>query len=106
MPDFIFAYHGGKKPETEEEGAKEMALWQAWFEKIGPNVVDPGNPVGKSYTVSASGVVDNGGANPLSGYTIIKADTVEAACEIAKGCPMVKDGSGSIEVVDIVEMEM
>ena len=57
MQNYIFAYHGGKKPETEEEGAKEMALWQAWFEAIGDSVVDPGNPVGKSYTVSASGVV-------------------------------------------------
>ncbi len=31
-------------------------------------------------------------------------DTIEAACEMAKGCPMVKDGSGSVEVAQVHEM--
>ena len=29
---------------------------------------------------------------------------IDAAIEMAKGCPMVKDGSGSIEVAPIIEM--
>ena len=60
MPQFIFAYHGGKMPETEEDQAREMALWEKWFGEMGPAVVIPGNPVGKSKTVSASGVEDHG----------------------------------------------
>lgn len=104
MPDFIFAYHGGNKPETEEAVAREMAAWGAWFEQMGQSVVQPGNPVGMSKTVSAQGVADNGGANPLSGYTVIKADSMEAALEIAKGCPMIGDGSGTVEVAEIIEM--
>ena len=104
MPNFMFAYHGGTVPETQEEGEKAMAAWGAWFEAMGPAVVDGGNPVGQSMTVSADGVSGDGGANPISGYTIVSADSAEAACELAKGCPLVADGTGSIEVAPIVEM--
>jgi hypothetical protein len=104
MPDYVFAYHGGGMPETPEEGAKVMAAWQAWYGNMGDAVVNPGAPVGMSKTVGSKGVTDNGGANPLSGFTVVKADSIEAACEMAKGCPMVVDGSGSVEVAQVHEM--
>jgi hypothetical protein len=104
MPQFIYAYHGGKTPETAEEGAKQMALWEKWFGEMGEAVVIPGNPVGMSKTVSASGVEDHGGANPLSGFTLIDAPDIDAATDMAMGCPMIVDGSGTIEVAPIIEM--
>ena len=104
MPNFIYAYHGGKKPDTPEEIDKEMAKWDAWFKDLGAAVVNPGNPVGLSKTVSASGVADNGGANPLSGFTIVQADTIDSAVEMAKGCPMVGSGSGTVEVAEVMQM--
>ncbi|GGH28109.1 YCII-related domain-containing protein [Cribrihabitans marinus] len=104
MPQFIYVYHGGKKPDTPEEGEKSMAAWMAWFESMGDAVVEAGNPVGMSKTVSRSGVTDDGGANPVSGYSVVSAETIEAATEMAGGCPMVADGSGSIEVAEILEM--
>ncbi|MEM9793971.1 MAG: hypothetical protein AAF848_13595, partial [Pseudomonadota bacterium] len=61
-------------------------------------------PVGKSKTVSVDGVADNGGSNPLSGFTLVRASDIDAACEMAKGCPMVTDGSGSVEVAQVHEM--
>ena len=73
MPHFLFAYHGGKQPDTPEETEVEIERWRGWFDRIGPAIVDPGNPVGTAKTVSAKGVSDNGGDNPLSGYTIIHA---------------------------------
>ncbi len=105
MPSFMFAYHGGKTPETQEEIDKVMAAWGAWMEKYKDVMVDPGNPVGMSKTVSSSGVADNGGANPLSGYTIVSAADIDAACEIAKSNPMLADG-GSVEVAEIHVIEM
>jgi len=104
MPEFIFAYHGGTIPETKEAGEKAMAAWGQWFGDMGAAVVNGGNPVGQSLTVTGSGVSDNGGANPISGYTIVRADTVEAACALAAGCPMVADGTGSVEVAPLIEM--
>lgn len=104
MPQFMFAYHGGGMPETPEEGARVMAAWQKWYGDMGEALVDGGNPVGQSMTVSKGGVTGDGGANPLSGYTIVEAADADAACEMAKGCPMVADGSGSVEVAPIIEM--
>ena len=104
MPKFIFAYHGGGMPETQEEGERMMAAWNAWYGDMGAALVDGGAPVGMSSTVSADGVAENGGANPLSGYTVVEAADMAAACEMAKGCPMVADGSGTVEVAPIMEM--
>lgn len=103
MPKYVFAYHGtGKIPETDEEGAQLMADWEAWFASMGEAVIDMGNPVGESTTVTANGVVNEGGPNPISGYSLIQADTVEAAAELAKGCPILVDGS--IEIAEAMEM--
>ena len=104
MPKFIFAYHGGKKPETPEQGQQFMAAWRAWFDGLGGAVADPGNPVGMSKTVTATGVEDNGGSNPLSGYTLVTAADIDAATELAKGCPIL-DG-GSIEVAEVLDIDM
>ncbi len=104
MPKFAFVYHGGKKPESPEEGEKVMAEWGAWYGSMGAAVVDGGGPAGMSQTVSNSGVAEDGGANPVSGLTIVEAADQGAACEMAKGCPMVKDGSGSVEVAEILQM--
>lgn len=106
MPQFLFVYHGGTTPTDPAEIESTMAAWGAWFQNMGPALEIPGNPVGQSYTVSANGVADNGGANPASGFTVIKAENIEAATEMAKGCPMVVNGSGSVEVAEVHEIEM
>ena len=102
MSNYIFAYHGGKMPENPEEGAKLMARWKAWMESLGDALVIPGAPVGKSKTVSADSVADDGGSNPLSGYSVVKADSMDAALKFAKGCPHVEHGT--IEVAEEMKM--
>ncbi len=104
MPNFIFAYHGGTTPSSPEDVEKVMAEWGAWFDGLGSAVMEPGNPVGMSTTVFHDRVEDNGGSNPLSGYSIITAQDTASAVAMAKGCPMVRDGSGSVEVAEIHEM--
>lgn len=103
MPNFMFAYHGGKAPTSQAEIDKTMAAWGKWMEDNKKALVDPGNPVGMSKTVSSSGVSNNGGANPLSGYTVVTAKNIDAACEIAKSNPILADG-GSVEVAEIHKM--
>ena len=102
MSEYIFAYHGGKKPESPEEGAKHMAKWKAWVGGLGDAVVNPGSPLGKSKTVSSGGVSDDGGSNPLLGFSIVKADSMDAALEMAKECPHLE--LGTIEVAEVKEM--
>ncbi len=103
MAEYILAYHGGKMPETEEEGAKVMQEWMTWIEKSGSAMVNPGNPVGMSKTVSATGVTDDGGSNPLTGYSIVKADSMDSAIAVAKGCPHLKY-EGTIEIAELLQM--
>lgn len=103
MTEFILAYHGGKKPESPEEGEKEMGLWRAWMGEIGDKLVNPGAPLGMSKTVSNDGVTDDGGSNPISGYSIVKVADMDAALAIAKGCPILRSG-GSVEVAEVYEM--
>jgi hypothetical protein len=102
MPNFIFAYHGGKMPDSPEEGQRVMAQWNQWYENMGSAIVDGGGPCGKSSTVKATGVESNGGVNPLSGYTVVSAANKDEAIEMARGCPILSDGS--VEVAEVLEM--
>lgn len=104
MAQFIFAYHGGKKPDSPEEGVEVMDAWKSWMGSMGDALIVPGAPVGMSKTVTDGGITDDGGSNPVSGYSVIETTDIDAATEMAKGCPMVIDGSGSVEVAEILEM--
>ena len=104
MPKYVLAYHGGSMPETESEQAAVMAEWGAWFGSLGDALVDGGNPIGQTKTVASDGSTsDGGGANPLSGYSLIKATDLDAAVSLAKGCPVLAS-SGTIEVAEAIEM--
>ena len=104
MPKLVFAYHGGKMPQTEEEGARVMADWVAWFESLGAAVIDGGNPVGLSSTVHSDGSVSNdGGSNPLSGYSLVQAEDLGQAIDLARGCPILK-AQGSVEIAEAIDM--
>ncbi len=100
MSYYVFAYHGGKIPESPEEGAKHMAKFEAWVGGLGDAVVNPGHPLGKSKTVSSSGVSDDGGSNHLVGFSIVKADSMDAALDMATGYPHLE--IGTVEVVEMM----
>ena len=102
MPKFIIAYHGGKKPATQEEGMAHMQKWKDWIGSLGDDVINPGTPLGKSQTVSANGVEDT--QNGMNGYMIVKADDIDAAIKIAKSDPFLQMESASVEVAQIMEM--
>lgn len=104
MQKFMFAYHGGGAPETPEEGERVMKAWMDWMGSMGDALVDGGNPVGKSSTLTKDGLTDGGGANPLSGYTIVQAESLEAAAGMAKGCPIFEAADASIEIAPVMEM--
>ena len=104
MPKYLLAYHGGGAPANPEEQKKVMDAWVAWFGALGRAVVDGGNPVGPSSTVKADGsLVTGGGANPVSGYSLIEAPGLEDALKKAKSCPVLTHG-GSVEVAEAMDM--
>jgi len=103
MANYLLVFHGGSMPESQEEGAKVMQAWTAWFGKLGGAVVDQGNPVSQVRTIAPNGSVSNGGTNPSTGYTIINADNLDAAVALAKGCPVLAGGA-SIEVAETFDV--
>ena len=104
MAKFMFIYHGGAAPTTPEEGEKVMAAWGAWMGSLGESLVDGGNPAGASMTLTAQGVQEGGGSNPVSGYTIVQADSMEAALALGKDCPIFLADGASIEVAEALDM--
>ena len=103
MARYLFVYHGGGMPESEEAGKKAMEAWGNWFGSRGEKVVDGGNPVGPSTTVMSDGsVVNDGGSNPASGYGVFEARDLEEAISMARGCPILADG-GSVELAETFE---
>lgn len=104
MAKYLFVYHGGSTPESQEEVAAVMDAWGKWFGSMGNAVVDGGNPVGASSTVQSDGsVLADGGANPATGYSLIEASSIEAALGHAKDCPVLASG-GSVEVAEAIDM--
>ncbi len=99
MANYLLVFHGGSMPESPEEGAKVMKAWTDWFGVLGGALVDAGNPVSQVKTIASNGAVSDGGANPSSGYSVIKADNLDAAVALAKGCPVLAGGA-SIEVAE------
>ena len=104
MTKYVLAYHGGSMPESEAEQAAVMAAWGTWFGSLGDAVVDGGNPTGRSKTVVSDGSAnDGGGANPITGYSLINATDLDAAVSLAKGCPILAAG-GTVEVAETIDM--
>ena len=104
MPKYLFAYHGGKRPTNEVETKKYMDAWGAWFGSLGKSVIDGGNPLKPSSTVHAnSSVTQDGGSNPVGGYSLITATDMADAQKKAKGCPILASG-GSVEVAEAMDM--
>jgi len=104
MAKFLFVYHGGKKAPNPADIKKAMDAWGQWFGSMGSAVIDGGNPVGKSSTVRSDGSVANdGGPNPVSGYSLIEAPTLEDVLKKARGCPILANG-GSIEIAEAMDM--
>jgi hypothetical protein len=103
MNNFLLVYTGGGMPETEEEQAVVMKAWNDWYAELGDKVVDGGNPTGPvAKTIKADrSVVDGAEGKMASGYSILKADSLDEAMKLAKGCPML-DGNGNITVYEIV----
>jgi hypothetical protein len=104
MTKYLLAYHGGQMASDEAAQAKAMAAWGEWFTSLGAAVVDGGAPVGAATTLAADGATSTGGgANPVSGYSVVTASDLDAAVALAKGCPILQAG-GSIEVAETIEM--
>lgn len=103
MPRYLIVYLGGDQPSSPEEGKRHFAKYMDWLSSLGDSAVSPANPLKDTRTVNSDGTVTTGGTTAMSGYTIIEADSMEAALSIAKACPFL-DVGGSLEVSELIKM--
>jgi hypothetical protein len=95
MTNFLLLYTGGTQPQSEAEGKAVMDAWIAWFTRLGPVVVDGGNPISPACKIIAPDgkVTDGPPGGWASGYSIIKA------VKVAGGCPHLQAG-GTVTVFE------
>ena len=101
MPKYVIAYLGGKQVANPEARAAQMAKWKAWVDGLGDRMVSPNMPLGQGKLVTADGVSERG-PNYLTGLSIVLADDMDAALDIARRCPFLE--IGSIELAEAMEM--
>jgi hypothetical protein len=59
--------------------------------------------LGKGKLVTSSGISDATGAVSITGFSIVRAETIDAALGIAQQCPYLDHGT--IEVAEVMEMK-
>ena len=99
MANYLLLYHGGGRPASEAESKKVMADWGEWMKACGDNLVDAGNPCSNAKNVTKDSAKEVSG-DKVTGYSVIKADSMEHAVKAAKMVPLVVDGSGSCDVYE------
>jgi len=103
MSQFIISYLGGNQPSTPEQGKQHFEKYKAWLSSIGDSMVSPANPFKNTCTIKPDGSVTEGSSTSMSGYTIIEADDMDKALELAKTCPFL-DIDGTLEISELVQM--
>ena len=85
MKKFVFLAIGFQTPTPEIIDA-----WGKWFESIGDKIVDSGSPLGAAREITRDGSKELPlGVDSITGYTIINAENIDEAEEIAKTCPII-----------------
>ncbi|MBT8380179.1 MAG: YciI family protein [Ignavibacteria bacterium] len=103
MPQYVITYLGGNQPSSPEEGKQHMAKYMEWIASLGDNAVSPMNPLKDTHTVDPEGTAAAESTTKMSGFTIIKADSMDAALSVAKSCPFLDIG-GSLEVSELMQI--
>jgi YCII-related domain-containing protein len=82
----------------EREG---MLAWKAWVEKHQAVIVSMGGPLGKTKKISQQGIADT--SNHLGAFTVVRADSHEAAAKLFEKHPHFAIFPGdSVEVMPVM----
>lgn len=115
MSNFLFLFRGGNVKRMEkspEEMQAHMQKWGAWMGSLkeAGKLVD-GLPLSKEGKVVQKGgdIITDGpfaeGSEVVGGYLIVTADTLDAAVNLSKQCPIFEH-EGNVEVREIMSMNM
>lgn len=106
MAKFVVIYTGGSGMAASPEKQQEiMAEWGVWYGQLGDKIADGGAPFARSKHIRKAGEVKDGplGDSPATGYTIIEADSLDAAAELCTAHPHIAHG-GQVQVFETINM--
>jgi hypothetical protein len=109
MSKFLYLYRGPATPMedfTPEQSAEQMQAWGEWMGRVGSALVDGGAPFGARSSVADDGTSPVPG--DLNGYTIVEADSLDAARALLERHPFLSEGKGrfAIEIFELVPVAM
>jgi hypothetical protein len=88
----------GERRTKEREG---IAAWHAWVAKHQSSIVAMGGPLGKTKKVSQNGIEDT--SNHMGAFTVVRADSHEAAAKLFEKHPHFTIFPGeSVEVMPVM----
>ena len=104
MGSYVWLYSGSAgMAETKEEQDRVMQAWTDWFAGFGAAITEPGNP----FAPQAKRVGPDGSMSQVqadaTGYSVVSADSLDAAADIAKSCPALAGGA-SITVYETIQV--
>lgn len=87
-----------KRKALEKKG---MDAWMKWAETHAKSIVENGGPLGKTKRVTRDGITDI--RNNLAAYTVVKAESQEAAAKMFLGHPhfTIFPGDG-VEIMEVL----
>lgn len=91
------------KSSTPEQQKKGMEAWMHWMNSHKSSMVDGGAPLGKTKRADVHGAKD--AKNEVGGYSIVQAETHDAAMKLFdKNHPHLMMPGAWIDVVEMMEM--
>jgi hypothetical protein len=82
-------------PEQAQEG---MAQWMQWASAAGKSLVDMGSPLAPVARVPAG--ADDDAGSPVGGFSVLEADSADAAARLLDGHPHLQMPGASIELLE------
>jgi hypothetical protein len=88
---------------TPEQAEAGMAAWTAWAAKAGDAIVDLGVPLGSGLHLESGSA--SPGSNQASGYSIVQAESLDAAAKILEDHPHFQTpGGATIDVLEFLQI--
>jgi len=105
MAKFMLIYTGGMGMQASPEDQQRiMEEWGVWYGKMGASVIDGGSPFAQAKHLKGNGIEDGPlGDNPATGYTVVEADSLDAAAAACEDHPHL-DYGGQVEVYTCIDM--
>jgi hypothetical protein len=87
---------------SAEDRKKSMEEWSTWMKVHAGDFADMGGPLGKNTQVSKDGATEV--SNDLGGYSVIQAESKEAAIKILAGGPHFSMPGAVVDLMEVTSM--